>query len=612
MMNDTLVLKDRRLADIRFQDGALPHAMGVHSFQVLRANRAHPGEADGFGWTYNHAPMLAYYHGRLYIEYLSSPVSEHESPGQVLLTSSEDGMDWSLPLVIFPSVDVPTAQYMGPRSDALKPVMQTVPHHRMGFYRAHNDVMLVLTFYGIVHDRHKSMPCDGWGVGRAVRRLFPDGTLGGIHFLLYNAPGGYTAENTPVFSPYQRSGDRDFVDACEALLQDGAVMGQMYEEQRFDKSLFPRKSEQALSFYTVDEGEMVGVFKRGLSSVSRDDGSTWENVTPNPTIRTGMGKVWGQRTSDARFALLYNPTPDSQHRWPIAIATGEDGHVFDRLRAVTGPMSPQRYGGLDKNLGPQYMRGICERNPQTPDGDIWLAYSNNKEDIWISRVPVPVPEGQTEAVCECFAGNTALPRRWNIHSPRWSSVRMDGGALTLRDADPCDRAMVERALPVAARARVSVELRVVVREGCAACVSLQDDAGRTPVQIAFCEDGMLHVRAGGRAEPCWLYEKGKDYALVVEYDCDASAFRLQFDGHEGQFAFSASALEITRAAFSTKADWQIPYNSLYDNGKYGKKEQVLHGCEERICETSMAILRFQAQCETAGGGIPTPGRGANA
>ena len=71
----------KRQPDIRFQDGALEHAMGVHSFQILRANRAHPETSDNFGWTYNHAPMIAWYHGRYYVEYLSNPVSEHETPG---------------------------------------------------------------------------------------------------------------------------------------------------------------------------------------------------------------------------------------------------------------------------------------------------------------------------------------------------------------------------------------------------------------------------------------------------------------------------------------------------------------------------------------------------
>ena len=50
-MKEIIRVTDRNRADIRFQDGALPHLSGVNSFQIMRANRARPQEAEGFGWT---------------------------------------------------------------------------------------------------------------------------------------------------------------------------------------------------------------------------------------------------------------------------------------------------------------------------------------------------------------------------------------------------------------------------------------------------------------------------------------------------------------------------------------------------------------------------------
>ena len=41
-------------------DGRLRPAIGVESVQVVRVNRTHPDLAEGFGWTYSHAPMIAY------------------------------------------------------------------------------------------------------------------------------------------------------------------------------------------------------------------------------------------------------------------------------------------------------------------------------------------------------------------------------------------------------------------------------------------------------------------------------------------------------------------------------------------------------------------------
>lgn len=91
-------------ADIRFYDGALKHAVGAKHYQVVRANREFPETQEDYGWTYNHAPMLCWWNGHFWIEYLSNPVSEHEPPSHTLLTWSRDGEEWVKPVVIFPSL----------------------------------------------------------------------------------------------------------------------------------------------------------------------------------------------------------------------------------------------------------------------------------------------------------------------------------------------------------------------------------------------------------------------------------------------------------------------------------------------------------------------------
>lgn len=592
-MKDLLNVLDSRCADVRFQDGALPHAMGVKSFQVMRANRAHPELSDGFGWTYNHAPEICYAFGKIYMEYLSDPVSEHEAPGHTLLTWSENGQDWSFPVLAFPEIEVSLAPYNGPKAKVMPQTVKTVAHQRMAFYVASNGVVLATAFYGIVHDREISAPCDGWGVGRAVRRIHEDGSLGEIHYLIYNTPAGYTEENAPAFTSYAASKDAAFVAACEELLGDGAMIRQMFEEQRFDKNLFPNPGDEALCFYTVAPNKLMGVYKRGRVSISEDNGRTWGPIIPNPTVKTATGKVWGQRTSDGQYALMYNPTTDGQHRWPIAVVTGPDGHDFDHMLSVTGYMSPLRYGGIDKNLGPQYLRGICERNPQTPDGDIWLSYSNNKEDLWISRIPVPVLGRETACLHETFGEE--LPERWNVYSPAWCPVRMENGALTLRDADPYDRAAVERMLRPQEQGRIALQLRVDAVSGPGGVsIELQDDRGCTPILVSLRKDRQLYVRGGGRTEPYGTYPEGT-FTLEIAYDCRESSCRVKIGDWEKTFAFSASVNEITRLHVATKENWQIPYATTNSVGKYGTKEQVLPGCEEKTEETAVALLRLDAE-----------------
>lgn len=47
-------------ADTNYHDGRLRPAVGVQSYEVMHCNRTHPGLADGYGWTYNHAPIIFY------------------------------------------------------------------------------------------------------------------------------------------------------------------------------------------------------------------------------------------------------------------------------------------------------------------------------------------------------------------------------------------------------------------------------------------------------------------------------------------------------------------------------------------------------------------------
>ena len=582
----------KRQPDIRFQDGALPHAMGVHSFQILRANRAHPEASDNFGWTYNHAPMLAWYHGRYYVEYLSNPVSEHETPGQTLLSYSEDGVNWSFPEVVFPPVEVKLYCYKGPRSDNMPKSILTVPHQRMGFYCGSNDCMLLLSFYGIVHDRHKSAPCDGWGVGRVVRRIYPDGQKGDIFFLMYNEVAGYTRSNTDIYPFYEDSGDRELIAACRELLNDRPALNQMYEEQRNDKALFPVPLRQAASFYTIKDGEMITVFKHGVSMRSSDYGCTWSEIVPNHTLKTSTGKVWGQKTDDGRFALMYNPTPDGQHRWPIAIVTGEDGLNFGDMRAVTGCMSPQRYGGIDKNLGPQYMRGICERNPKAPDGRIHLVYSNNKEDIWISHLPPQTgfePEAQ---VSERFDEGD-FPACWGIYLPAWAPVRMINDAMRLSDCDPYDRAAVERRVGESAKGSVRLALKVRnVSQAAEITLSLHDELQGAPVEIYINAKHELRVRAGGRDEKRFEVPFDQKIDITIDFDCYRGTFTLACMGQTVDFAMNTACNLIGRVSLATKSLRNIPYNDIYSNGKYGSNANDLPASGEKTEETVVDLFGF--------------------
>jgi hypothetical protein len=89
---------------------------------------------------------------------------------------------------------------------------------------------------------------------------------------------------------------------------------------------------------------------------------------------------------------------------------------------VNGEISAMRYGGAYKSYGPQYVRGIEEGNGTPPDGKLWVTYSMNKEDIWVSSIPVPLTEILVRMPMKYLRTMPAGKELelWNTYSPQWA------------------------------------------------------------------------------------------------------------------------------------------------------------------------------------------------
>ena len=76
-------------------------------------------------------------------------------------------------------------------------------------------------------------------------------------------------------------------------------------------------------------------------------------------------------------------------------------------------------------------------NDDSPDGYTWLAYSMNKEDIWVVRLPETICGTENEKVHDIFSRmHGPVPEKWNIYSPLWAQVRLENGYLALHDIEP--------------------------------------------------------------------------------------------------------------------------------------------------------------------------------
>ena len=119
---DTVRYIGNTLSNVDYHHGQLSPAIGVHNIQTLRANRGDTGVSN---WTYNHAPMLAYWNNTFYLEYLSNPIGEHVAPGRTLLQTSKDGYNWNEPIVIFPPYKIPDGFVKEGRTEVQKTLMQS-------------------------------------------------------------------------------------------------------------------------------------------------------------------------------------------------------------------------------------------------------------------------------------------------------------------------------------------------------------------------------------------------------------------------------------------------------------------------------------------------------
>lgn len=540
------------LSNVDYHDGRLSPALGVHNIQVFRANRERPEKAEGMGWTYNHAPMLAYWNNRFYLEYLGDKVGESVPPGQTLLLSSPDGSHWSSPVVIFPPYKIPDGFVKEGQPQVAKD-LYAVMHQRMGFYVSKNKRLLALAFYGICMN-DKDDPNDGNGIGRVVREVLSNGQFGPVYFLHYNHRWNTGNTSYPF---YTTSKDKGFVEACNELMAQPLMMMQWEEEADRNDTLIPlRKNYKAFNFYHLPDGRVVGLWKNALTGISADGGRNWGPVVRAPHFVNANAKIWGQRTADGHYATVYNP---SEYRWPLAISTSTDGLDYTNLLLVNGDITTMRYGGNYKSYGPQYVRGIIEGNGTPPGNNCWVTYSMNKEDIWVASIPVPVTAKAAGPVNDIF---NELPDgheldQWNIYSPLWAPVSMEKTpagkkALMLKDEDPFDYAKAERLFPAAKKA--TVEFTVIPQQANTGQLDIEfvDAHGQPSIRFTFDADSTLKSKAAARSKNLLKYKAGEAYTIRVAFNTDTRSYTMNINSKDiSTQLFFAPAASLERILFRT-------------------------------------------------------------
>lgn len=542
-------------------DGGLRYAVGVENIQVLRANRANPHYAEDFGWTYNHAPDLTYWNGTFYLHYLSNPVNEHEAPGHTMIATSGDGRHWTKPVELFPPYEAPAGVKI---PDGYKGYMM---HQRMGFYTAPNGKLLALAFYG-----HTEDPFKEGGIGRVVREIRKDGSFAPIYFIRYTSHAGYNETNTS-FPFYKTAGDKAFVAACDDLLNDKLKTLQWLDEDRGLDGFYTLKDSintvQALSYYHRKDGKTVGLWKKSFATLSDDDGQTWSSPRAMPSLIMAGGKNWGQRTKDGRFAMSYNPIETQEYRYPLIVTSGEDGIRFDDMGVVHGEVPPRRFYGRWKDFGPNYMRGLSEGESTPPDNAMWLTYSVNKEDIWISRIPLPIrvkAEGHVSDDFDAIEAGAPVPD-WNLYIPQWAKagvVDFPGSrnkVLLLEDEDPYDYARAIRVFEPKETMEIAFKVYAAQNNGGRMQFDVTDRHGNRAIRLELDEEGKMRYFDGTVNRELGAYRANEWYDISIKASAaNVGTCTLSVNGKEmlrdAPFAVAVKSLE--RLSFRTGEYRDLP------------------------------------------------------
>jgi hypothetical protein len=461
--------------DFLYSDGKLPPLVGTHNIQVLRATKDAPELAEDRGYTYNHhIGEIYYWNDTLYVTWGSAERSESLLPYRKLAASSSDGFSWSKPAEIY-SLTARTPEDWDHAVESARVAGQLQSEYQ-----------------------------------QAVDSF---------------------AQRYPVFAAVFRKW-RDHLDTQ-------AYFDSQYPDWR---SNHPKDSALPVTvagafgkgnnYYRRQDGQWVLLTKWAWNSLSADNGQTWTKPVIPPTVLTGHQKISGYRAADDRYFLFYDPVRSSSVRWPLVAVQGRDGITFGQMAVVHGEIPDMRYMGRWKDMGTQYNRVVMAEGPVRDA--VWVAYSVNKEDIWISRVPLNTGTVVREPVRETFDGMPLGPLvpNWNIYRPKWAPIDIvatagpGNHALQLQDADPYDYCRAVRVFPASRRLSCSFKVKPGQNNHGRLEIELASRRGVRPVRLLFDERGTLRARDHeGDLEVC-AYKPDEWASIQLNVDLDKPTWQV--------------------------------------------------------------------------------------
>ena len=154
---------------------------------------------------------------------------------------------------------------------------------------------------------------------------------------------------------------------------------------------------------------------------------------------------------------------------------------------------------------------------------MWLTYSVNKEDIWISRVPLPVRyriKGPVKDLFDELDVGGKIPH-WNIYRTQWAKAEIaafpdaQNKSLRLSDRDPYDYTKAVRVFEESTSVQISFKLYAKQIQNGRLEIEVLDHGGYRPIRIVFDEEGYIKVNDGSKMIPGGMYSPNSWHQLKI-------------------------------------------------------------------------------------------------
>mmetsp|Transcript_28547 Transcript_28547/g.71542 ORF Transcript_28547/g.71542 Transcript_28547/m.71542 type:complete len:482 (+) Transcript_28547:123-1568(+) len=374
--------------DISGAPNPCDHSQTAHpcGFRPLQAGDAVHGEvyrAAAEHGTYNHAAMIDFHDGFFLVTWKNAPRDE-EQPGQrVLYATSDDGIFWT-PTdgtnVLFPNVST-TAQ----------------PAHLF----AAPSVVLEGRRYAVATYSQYSIHPSPLPETLLLRRVYPDKSLGEVFWATDSPPAEYLPGAAAKGIRLLRTMDGQ-AQSDAALLRDPAYLPCGYTHSLKCEAIVGEgipKHESAHWHIPGSQKEVAMFRHRGSNHpfqwMHRDDpAGSWSGLLSNSNFPDhGSNLNAGTLPSGATY-VLSNACPKSwaPRRDPLVVSLSRNGFSFTKARAITTCHNAAlagcepRFPGSHKDAGPSYPQGVTVVGTDHLDG-LYVVFTNNKEDVWVVKIP---------------------------------------------------------------------------------------------------------------------------------------------------------------------------------------------------------------------------------